>query len=294
VVAGQPNVFQLTVAPATGRWLTTLVAGAPNTSVPARLTIKGTYILSTSGNRGALDANGDGLPGGQLDFFFKCFRHVPRITIRPGGWSICSRRYLPVSAPILSSSLRAVWSFWTKPFLAHRTKIWRSPEHHFQSWVLSFLTAQLHYPETALYTDDLGAELLVDRLGLPFNYVSTALNDLADVDEGWWAAGKLLAYSRQTAPFVHIDSDAYLWSPFHRAWRRRPSLLKTRSELSWDDRATTRPHLRMPCIVPKEPGYRPNGNGIGVKACVSLLFAAASWAAPIQTFYATTPASPFS
>jgi hypothetical protein len=109
--------------------------------------------------------------------------------------------------------LRAVWSFWTKPFLAHRTKIWRSPEHHFQSWVLSFLTARLHYPETALYTDDLGAELLVERLGLPFTYVSTELNDLADVDEGWWAAGKLLAYSRQTVPFVHIDSDAYLWKP---------------------------------------------------------------------------------
>jgi hypothetical protein len=84
VVAGQPNVFQLTVGPATGRWLTTLVAGAPNTSVPARLTIKGSYILSANGNRGALDANGDGLPGGQLDFFFSVLQTRPAYNYTPG------------------------------------------------------------------------------------------------------------------------------------------------------------------------------------------------------------------
>ena len=104
-----------------------------------------------------------------------------------------------------------MWSFWTKPFLAHRAQIWTSVEHHFYSWVLSLETARRHYPDTVLYTDDFGASLLIDCLGLSFAKVSTELNGLADMDAGWWAAGKLYAYSRQTKPFVHIDSDVYCW-----------------------------------------------------------------------------------
>lgn len=73
--------------------------------------------------------------------------------------------------------------------------------------------ASKHYPDTWLYTDDEGKRLLVDELGLPFVHVCTDLNVLADYDPGWWALGKLHTYRLQAAPFIHIDSDAFLWLP---------------------------------------------------------------------------------
>lgn len=107
---------------------------------------------------------------------------------------------------------RAVWSLWSKPLLERAAGTnWGTARHHLLSWVLSFETARRHYPRTALVTDDAGAELLVDRLGLPFESVSTRLNRLADRDPRFWCFGKLHAYAAQEEPFVHIDADVYLW-----------------------------------------------------------------------------------
>jgi hypothetical protein len=108
--------------------------------------------------------------------------------------------------------MRAVWSFWTKPFRAFHADRWTSEKHHLLSWILSFETARRHYPDTALYTDDDGARLLTDTLRLPFASVTTELNVLSDLDAAWWALGKLYTYRAQTTPFVHIDSDVFLWN----------------------------------------------------------------------------------
>jgi hypothetical protein len=106
---------------------------------------------------------------------------------------------------------RAVWSFWSKPYAAFHRRAWLSPKHHLLSWILSVGEAQVHFPETVLVTDDLGAELLVEKLGLRFRIVSRELNELEDEDPCWWALGKLHAYRYQTEPFVHIDNDVFLW-----------------------------------------------------------------------------------
>jgi len=90
---------------------------------------------------------------------------------------------------------------------------WLEPRHHLLSWVLSVETARRHFRHTALVTDSAGAALLVDQLGLAFSQVSTELDSLADADPDWWALGKLVAYRAQAEPFIHIDSDAYLWGP---------------------------------------------------------------------------------
>jgi Family of unknown function (DUF6734) len=90
---------------------------------------------------------------------------------------------------------------------------WLEPRHHLLSWVLSVETARRHFRRTALVTDSAGAALLVDQLGLAFTEVSTALDSLADAEPDWWALGKLVAYQAQPEPFIHVDSDAYLWGP---------------------------------------------------------------------------------
>jgi hypothetical protein len=109
--------------------------------------------------------------------------------------------------------MRAVWSFWSKPFHAFKGRIWQTPLHHLLSWGLSVQLASKHYPETVLVTDKAGKALLVDRLGLSFTHVSTELERLRKVDVGWWAVGKIVAYSLQTESFVHLDNDVFLWKP---------------------------------------------------------------------------------
>jgi len=107
--------------------------------------------------------------------------------------------------------VRAVWSFWSKPFSAHRNRVWASEKHHLLSWVLSTQTAMRYYRPSVLYTDNVGARMLVDGIGLEFDEVHTTLNAISDADPHWWALGKLYAYRAQAAPFVHIDNDVFLW-----------------------------------------------------------------------------------
>jgi hypothetical protein len=109
--------------------------------------------------------------------------------------------------------VRAIWSFWSKPYQAGQGFHWREPIHHLLAWGLSLRLAQAHYPETVLVTDRPGRALLIDRLGLPFTHVSTDLDQLREADPCWWALGKLVAYSLQDRPFVHIDTDVFLWQP---------------------------------------------------------------------------------
>ena len=78
--------------------------------------------------------------------------------------------------------MRAVWSFWTKPFAGCHGNGWLTSRHHLLSWVLSFEAARKHYPRTALVTDSEGAELLAGKLGLEFTFISTALDGLRGED----------------------------------------------------------------------------------------------------------------
>ena len=109
--------------------------------------------------------------------------------------------------------MQAVWSFWSKPFKADRGLRWNKPHHHLLAWGLSLRLARMHFERTVLVTDSAGKAFLVDELGLKFDNVSTELDRLRDVDPGWWALGKLLAYSLQKQPFVHLDNDVFLWKP---------------------------------------------------------------------------------
>jgi Family of unknown function (DUF6734) len=109
--------------------------------------------------------------------------------------------------------VRAVWSFWSKPFDAGHGWRWRAPVHHLLAWGLSLRLAQSHYPQTSLITDTPGRRLLVEQLGLEFTHMSTELDRLADAEPALWTLGKLVAYSLQDEPFVHLDGDVFLWRP---------------------------------------------------------------------------------
>lgn len=109
--------------------------------------------------------------------------------------------------------MRAVWSFWSIPYVAHYRDAWVRPIDHLLSWVVSVQTARQHYSDAVLITDTPGQTLLVEKLGLPFTSTSTVLDNLRGEDPVWWMLGKLVSYSLQAEPFVHIDSDVFLWNP---------------------------------------------------------------------------------
>lgn len=111
------------------------------------------------------------------------------------------------------TGLVATWSFWTPPFRARHRHRWVDDQFHLLSWVLSVQCAAKHYAELRLVTDSDGARLLVDGLGLPFTTVDTSLDRLDFCWHAWWVLGKLRAYRSQDRPFVHLDSDVYLWKP---------------------------------------------------------------------------------
>jgi hypothetical protein len=118
--------------------------------------------------------------------------------------------------------MRAVWSFWSRPFHTYYGNIWSKPLHHLLAWGLSVSAASRHYPDTVLITDQPGKKLLVDQLGLRFSHVSTELERLNNADPGWWALGKLVAYSLQDRPFIHLDTDVFLWKALPRCLTESP------------------------------------------------------------------------
>ncbi|MEO5929519.1 MAG: DUF6734 family protein [Candidatus Kapaibacterium sp.] len=117
--------------------------------------------------------------------------------------------------------MRAVWSLWSKPLHAGRS-VWISERQHLLAWILSVESARKHYPETALFTDDDGAAMLVEGIGLRFDHVSLELNALRDHDPEWWALGKIMTYRAQREPFIHIDNDVFLWKRLPERMERAP------------------------------------------------------------------------
>lgn len=116
--------------------------------------------------------------------------------------------------------MKIVQTFWScnKPdvssLLAHKAG-WPEASYHYMSWVLSCLQARKYYNEVELVTDQIGKALLIDQLQLPYTDVRVVLDEQMDGRaENLWALPKIIAYSLQNKPFIHIDGDVLLFKPF--------------------------------------------------------------------------------
>jgi hypothetical protein len=114
--------------------------------------------------------------------------------------------------------MKIVQSFWSKPFLhadadenARFKGGWLHQRYHLYSWALSCCSFGQFYKQVELVTDTPGKALLIDLLELPYTKVTVALDDLQDYPTRLWALGKLKAYALQDEPFLHADSDVYIW-----------------------------------------------------------------------------------
>lgn len=117
--------------------------------------------------------------------------------------------------------MRAVWSFWSRPFSG---RSWMLQHHEWASFALSCVVASRHYSDTLLVTDSDGARLFA-ALGVPFGEISTALDALGAVDPRHPNRDKLRAHRVACElgdPYVHVDGDVFLWAPLAPHVERAP------------------------------------------------------------------------
>lgn len=92
---------------------------------------------------------------------------------------------------------------------------WCSAPYHLMSWALSCLQLHQFYEDLELITDRKGKELLIDQLQLPFKKVRVELDDLDLVPiPGLWVMKKIYSYTLHEEPFLNVDGDVYVYSPF--------------------------------------------------------------------------------
>ncbi|CAC9976734.1 DUF6734 family protein [Flavobacterium panici] len=112
--------------------------------------------------------------------------------------------------------MRIIQSAWTcnKSSLLTSNSGWLSPEYNLMSWSLSCLQLKQYYPELILYSDSVSAKMLVDTLQLPYTDVECNLDFLNIYHPQLWALPKIMAYSQQEKPFLHVDGDVFIWKKF--------------------------------------------------------------------------------
>ena len=92
---------------------------------------------------------------------------------------------------------------------------WAAPEYHLMGWALSCLQLHKVYGNITLFANSQAADLLIDKLQLPYTEVNLAHNKLTLIHPNLWALPKIYTYSLQEHPFLHIDGDVFLFEPFN-------------------------------------------------------------------------------
>ena len=93
---------------------------------------------------------------------------------------------------------------------------WSTSQHHLMSWALSCLRLKKNYTDVHLYGDEPGIDFLIDQLHLPYSKVFDEYSHL-NCQKELWALPKLLTYSKQRQPFLHVDGDVIIDAPFEQS-----------------------------------------------------------------------------
>jgi len=78
------------------------------------------------------------------------------------------------------------------------------------SWITSVKSAKLHFKNVVLVTDTWAWDNIFSKLDLPFDEVKLTLDSI-DENTNMWAISKAHAILEMNEPFLHIDSDVYIW-----------------------------------------------------------------------------------
>jgi len=114
--------------------------------------------------------------------------------------------------------MKAIQSIWTKPIFEKDESIqsrfsggWLTHLAFFASTAYSALQIKKYYNRLELITDSLGKRLFVDLLEIPYDEVQVSLDFLTSYDTSLWSLGKIKACAMQQEPFIHFDTDLFIW-----------------------------------------------------------------------------------
>ncbi len=110
---------------------------------------------------------------------------------------------------------------------------WPSEKYHAMSWALSCSKFNQFYPEVNLYTDNKGCDWLINKLGLSYSNVFNELDRLNNYNPLLWALPKVYVYAKQNYPFIHADSDVFIWENFSNAFAKS-NLLVQNLEINYE------------------------------------------------------------
>lgn len=122
-----------------------------------------------------------------------------------------------------------VQSFWSKPFLSDSIDPnsrfkggWLNEKYFYFSMALSCLKFKEFYGEVNLYTDSKGEDLLKNKLGIPYSNYINCFDSFENINEKLWAFPKLHTYNLQSKPFIHADTDVFIWEKFQEEFISSP------------------------------------------------------------------------
>ena len=104
--------------------------------------------------------------------------------------------------------MKAVQTFWSNLSL---NAGWLKVKYHLFSCALSTLQLSKYFNEIELITDDIGYNILVEKLNLPYTSLLPILEELPPEFSELWVLKKIHSYSLQCEPFIHIDADVYFF-----------------------------------------------------------------------------------
>ena len=138
--------------------------------------------------------------------------------------------------------MNIVQSFWSKPaFHADQNYSnsrgyggWSHERWLWLSTAYSFYCAKRHHRQVHLVTDSFAYNVLIDRLGLPYNDANASLDILEVEDHRLWILGKVMALKNQPKPFVHVENDVFLYQPLPTS--NDPQYLIAQSRIRYPDK----------------------------------------------------------
>jgi hypothetical protein len=111
--------------------------------------------------------------------------------------------------------MKVVQTFWScRNDLLKHSFGWLSPEYHLMSWALSSLKLKEYYEDLHLYADTPTSKIFINILGLPYKEAHILYDDIDEQYKNYYALPKILTYSKQGEPFIHVDGDVFTWRRF--------------------------------------------------------------------------------
>jgi hypothetical protein len=107
---------------------------------------------------------------------------------------------------------RAVFSYFNPDESFSNKAGFKNYSDFLYSMTLATYLAMRHFEDVQIVTSSWGVKVL-KAVGIPATQYTSELDSIKGISKWFWAYGKLVAYTKQTEPFVHIDNDVFLWKP---------------------------------------------------------------------------------